>query len=398
MKIVYFYQYFSTPKGSWGTRAYEFAKYWVDQGHEVTIVTSVYYKSDLEAEKLVTNKNYEGINVKILNVLISNKQPVLKRIWTFIKFSILSSWFALTLKADVVLASSGPITIGFPGLIARYFRRRKFVFEVRDLWPHFPIQVGIIKNPIVIKLSYWFEKLCYKASDLIVVLSPGAKEDIKDRYGYTHSISVPNIADNELFGIRKKNWKLPGEFQGKKIAVYSGNIGHTNNSDLLLDAARILQKMERNDIIILLIGDGQQTEELVKKAKKAQLKTFKILNLMPKTELARWVQHSMCSVIPLTNIPVIGHSSPNKLFDSLAAGVPVIQTTNGWIQQLLDENYCGFTVDADNPEKLVEILIKMAENPDLVNKMGGNAQKLAVEIFDKKVLAQKMLDGIIRVQ
>ena len=395
MKIVYFYQYFSTPVGSWGTRAYEFAKHWVEQGHDVTIVTSVYYKSDLKAEKLVSDKNFEGINVKILNVEISNKQPVLKRIWTFAKYSILSSWYALTLKADIVLASSGPITIGFPGLIARYLRRRKFVFEVRDLWPHFPVQVGIITNPLLVKLSYWFEKLCYRAADLIVVLSPGAKQDIYDRYGYTHSISVPNIADNELFGNNKGNWVLPPAFREKKIAVYSGNIGCTNNSDLLFDAARILQKEGRNDIIILLIGDGQQKEELVEKAKKADLITFRILDLMPKTELARWVQHAMCSVIPLTDIPVIGHSSPNKLFDSLAAGKPVIQTTNGWIKQLLEENRCGFTVDTDKPEDLVQKLIQMADNPEMVLDMGVKAKKLAVEEFDKKVLAQKMLEGML---
>jgi len=115
MKIVYFYQYFSTPKGSWGTRVYEFAKEWVKEGHEVTVVTSVYSKSDIKAEKLIEDQYFEGIHVKIINVTIDNKQPFLKRIWSFIQYSLLSSYYALTLPADIVIASSGPITVGLPG-------------------------------------------------------------------------------------------------------------------------------------------------------------------------------------------------------------------------------------------------------------------------------------------
>lgn len=395
MKIVYFYQYFSTPKGSWGTRAYEFAKKWVEQGHDVTIVTSVYYKSDLQTDGLVTEKEFDGIKVKILNIEINNKQPAYYRIWTFIKYSILSSWYALKLQSDVVLASSGPITVGIPGLIAKLFKRKKFVFEVRDLWPHFPVQVGVLTNPIVIKFAYWFEKICYKYADLIVVLSPGAKDEIAERYGFNHSISITNVADNALFGRSSdKEWSLPNAFLGKKLAIYTGNIGQTNNSKLLFEAAKILRAKGRKDIVILLIGDGQQKDELFEKAITNELETFKILDLMPKTELVNWVQWSMCTVIPLTDIPVIKHSSPNKLFDALAAGKPVIQTTDGWIKTLLREHNCGYTISSDDPEKLANILIEMADNPKKVKVMGKNAKKLAVNEFDKNTLATKMLNAM----
>lgn len=173
MKIVYFYQYFSTPKGAWCTRLYEFAKEWVEQGHEVTVVSSVYSKSDLEAKKLIEDQYFEGIHVKVINVLIDNKQSFLKRIWSFIQYGVLSSYYALTLKADVVIASSGPITVGIPGLLAKYIRGRKLVFETRDLWPEGAIELGIIKNSLLKKIAYWFEKICYKASSYIVTLSPG---------------------------------------------------------------------------------------------------------------------------------------------------------------------------------------------------------------------------------
>jgi hypothetical protein len=133
MKIVYFYQYFSTPKGSWGTRVYEFCKEWVAQGHEVTVVSSIYSKSDLQATKFIEDQYFEGIHVKVLNIHINNKQPLLKRIASFINYCLLSTWYAITLKADVVIASSGPITAGLPGLAAKWLRGRKMVFETRDL-------------------------------------------------------------------------------------------------------------------------------------------------------------------------------------------------------------------------------------------------------------------------
>ncbi len=103
MKILYFYQYFSTPKGSWGTRVYEFAKEWVAEGHEVTVVSSIYSKSDLQAERLIENQVFDGIKVKVLNIRIDNKQSFLKRIFTFLAYSILSSWYALTLKLMLLL-------------------------------------------------------------------------------------------------------------------------------------------------------------------------------------------------------------------------------------------------------------------------------------------------------
>src|SRR5690554_5441722 len=249
MKIVYCYQYFSTPKGSWGTRVYEFAKEWVKEGHEVTVVTSVYNKSDIKAEKLIEDQYFEGIHVKIINVTIDNKQPFLKRIRSFIQYSMLSSYYALTLPADVVVASSGPITVGLPGLLARYIRGRKLVFETRDLWPEGAIELGIINNPLMVKTAYWFEKVCYKASSFIVTLSPGMTKNIKRRFGIAHVDDVTNAANITLFSTPLK--LVSDQVSSKSYAIYTGNIGMVNNSYWLYKAAKELKKLGREDIIIL---------------------------------------------------------------------------------------------------------------------------------------------------
>ncbi|PSL03964.1 glycosyltransferase family 4 protein [Cecembia rubra] len=393
MKILYFYQYFSTPKGSWGTRVYEFAKEWVAQGHEVTVVSSIYSKSDLRAEKWVEDQVFDGIRVKVLNVRIDNKQSFLKRIWSFVAYALLSSYYALTIKADVVVASSGPITAWLPGLLARFLRGRKLILEARDLWPEGAIELGIIKNPIVKRLAYAFENFSYQAANGIVGLSPGMQSHIAAKAPQRPVISVTNAANIKLFA-SKQNFQHPYLIP-EKYAIYTGNIGEVNNSRWLLEAAKVLQSKGRSDIKIVLIGEGQQREVLVDEAKSLGLTNFIHIGLMPKSELVSLVQHAMASLVPLKGTPVLDTSSPNKFFESLAAGVPVIQNTKGWMKDFLEINQVGFTLDPNNSEALANLLIELDAKKSLKVSLGERAKSLAAEQFDKKILAKEMLDFII---
>lgn len=395
MRILYFYQYFSTPKGSWGTRVYEFSKEWVEQGHEVTVVTSIYSKSDLKADKLIEDQEFEGIKVKVLNVIIDNKQPFLKRIWSFLKFSLLSSYYAMKLPADIVIASSGPITIGLPGLIAKYLRGRKLVFETRDLWPEGAIELGIIKNKTIQNFAYWFEKVCYNASSFIITLSPGMTQNIKKRFGFNKVDDVTNAANIELFS-ESKDFK-DTFLKRKSFAIYTGNIGIVNNSVWLYNAAKELRKLGRDDIKILLIGEGQQREELEELVKKEGIINFIRLGLMPKNDLVGYVQNAFVSLVPLKGSPVLDTSSPNKFFESLAAGVPVVQNTQGWMKDFLTQHKVGYTLDPNNPKELALKLIEMHDNPIETERMGANALNVAKKNFDKKYLADKMLKILTRV-
>jgi glycosyltransferase involved in cell wall biosynthesis len=394
LDIVYFYQYFSTPKGSWGTRVYEFASEWVREGHNVTVVSSVYSKSDVKATRFIEEQVFDGIRVKVINVSIDNKQPFLKRIWTFIQYAMVSSWFALTLKADIVIASSGPITVGLPGLLAHYIRRRTLVFETRDLWPEGAIELGIIKNPLLKKVAYGFERLCYKSSRLIVTLSPGMKTYIQEKHNHPNVISITNAANIELFSSPSI---FPNSFSiltPLKYAIYTGNIGEVNNSYWLFETAKELTKRGRSDIIILLVGEGKQREELEQAAEKQNLKNFIRLGLMPKKDLIPLIQHALVSLVPLKGTPVLDTSSPNKFFESLAAGVPVVQNTKGWMKDFLDKYKVGFTLDPNSASSLADCLIELDANPSIREAMAPVAMNIAKSEFDKNILAKKMLEAL----
>lgn len=393
MKILYFYQYYATPKGSWGTRVHEFAQEWVKLGHEVQVVTSVYSKSDLKATRFIEHQEFEGVKVTVINVRIDNKQPFLKRIYTFLAYAICSIGYALSAKADVVIASSGPITVGIPGLVAHYFRGKKLVFETRDLWPEGAIELGLIKSPWIKKVAYALEARCYKASSLVVALSKGMRQNIEKRFPEVKVVDVTNAANISLF-------TSPVTFEGRQVlspksyAIYTGNIGEVNNSLWLLEAATVLQQRGREDIKILFVGEGQQRELIENQIQKRGLKTLLVWGLMPKKDLVGLIQHALVSLVPLKGTPVLDTSSPNKFFESLAAGVPVIQNTQGWMKEFLEEYQVGYTLDPNDPIQLAEQLIALSRNPEDLAEMGLRAKKLAAEQFDKDYLADKMIRAI----
>ena len=395
MKILIFYQYFTTPKGSWGTRIYEFSKEWVKKGHEVTVVTSIYSKSDLQAKKFIETQKFEGIEVKVLNIKIDNKQTKIKRIFTFIAYSITSSWYAVKLKSDIVIASSGPITVGIPGLISQMFSKKKFVYEVRDLWPEVPIEIGVIKNSFIKRIAYHFEKKLYTKANLVVGLSPGMRDYVKINFNHKNVISVTNSANLNLFG-EKKDFK-----ENKKLnkndfyAIYTGNLGKINNSFWVVNAARKLKEENNEDIKIVLVGDGQLKEEIITVIEKEKLNNLIHFDLMPKEELVPFIQQATVSLVPLKTTPVLDTSSPNKFFESLAAGVPIIQTTKGWIKDYLDNNNVGFTLDGDNSDSLADLLIELKNNPDKVHVMKEKAKECAKRDFDQVYLSEKYLSALL---
>jgi len=394
MKILYFYQYYSTPKGSWGTRVHEFSQEWVKQGHEVQVITSIYSKSDLTAKNFIEHQNFGGVKVTVINVQIDNKQHFLKRIFTFLTYAICSIWFALTLKTDVVITSSGPITVGIPGLVAKYVRRKKLIFEVRDLWPEGAIELGLIRYPFFQKIAFLLESRCYKASSLVVALSVGMKKNINKRFPMVNVIDVTNAANIPLFS-NKQTFEGQGKLEKKKYAIYTGNIGIVNNSVWLLEAAKALQSLGRKDIKLLIIGEGQQRELIEQEIQLHKLETIMVWGLMPKELLVGYIQNAMISLVPLKGSPVLDTSSPNKFFESLAAGTPVIQNTQGWMKDFLAMHEIGYTLDPNDPVQLAEKLIELDLQRDKLERMGARASQIAAEQFDKNFLANKMLNGIL---
>jgi glycosyltransferase involved in cell wall biosynthesis len=396
MKVVYFYQYFTTPEGSYNPRVYEFARRWVKAGHQVTVVTSWFDRSDLKPAGFVSRSTIDGIQLRVLNIGMSNKHGILHRLYSFLAFAVIASWYAITLPADVVVASSGPITVGLPGLVSRFLRRRPLVFEVRDLWPQGAIEMGFLRNPLLIFMARFLEKCCYRAAAKVVVLSEGMGDWISRTYELDHIAVVPNAADNELFEklgceqIPEPERRIADKTT-KKTVVYAGNMGPGDDCGQLLDMAKRLREYpDGKDVDVVLIGDGKQGAALRARAQEESI-PVRFPGFIARRELIPILSRAQCVVFATKNLPFYSTCSPNKLFDALAAGVPVVQTTQGWIKDLLERENCGLTVRPNDPVGFSGAVMRVLNDPDLSARLGANAKRVAQTLYDRDFLSCKML-------
>lgn len=402
MRILYFYQYFTTPRGAWSTRAYEFARRWVEAGHRVTVVTSVYDKSDLEPSGLVARRWIDGIDVRIVGVELSNKHGFLRRLASFAAYAKIASWIALVHPADVVVCSSGPITVGLPGLVARWLRRRPLVFEVRDLWPEGAIQLGVLENRAAIGLARRFEALCYRAAARVVALSPGQADDIRRRFPAVRPAVVPNASDNDIARQaraaedREGEAALPAWARGRSLALYAGTLGLIDDGSQLVDLAAELARRGRDDIAVVVVGDGAERPRLEAGAAERGLANIRFLGLAPRLEVFRWLLRARVALFTVKDVPFLATASPNKLFDAFACARPVVQTTDGWIGELLATERCGLTVPAGDTAAMADAVVRLTDDDELHGELAANARRLASERFDRDHLAAAMLAEIER--
>ncbi len=394
MKITYLYQYFGTPKGSWSTRVYELCKIWVDQGAKITVITSPYDKSDIQVDKLITKREIDGINLIIIDAGDSNRYSLLKRAYRAILFAIIATYYAIRVKSETVIASSGPITIGIPGLLSTLFSKKKLVFEVRDLWPSGAIELGLIKSKILKKVFLWFEGVCYNKSAFVVPCSQGMEMNISNRFPKLETLVIPNACDIELFskidiGFQFPNWLN----QNDKLLLYTGSLGLMDACDEIIHGFNLLQN--KTNVKLVFIGDGTERnylEELVSGYKLENCVFF--LGLIPKIEVVQWYKRAFISFVVFKNYPILSTSSPNKMFDSFAAGVPIIQNTKGWISDIVNNFQLGFNVESNNPESMMKAINDSIQNQDLLFSYIQNVKKIAAEKYNRNTLGLTYLEKL----
>jgi len=399
MHVLYFHQHFSTPAGSTGTRSYEMAQRLITRGHKVTMVCgrSQMANSGLQGEPLNGMRRgiVEGIDVIEFCLPYSNYDSFLKRSQTFILFAWRSIKLALQLRYDLLFATSTPLTASIPGIVANFLRRKPFVFEVRDLWPELPMAMGVITNPVILAAMSVLEWVSYHAAKACIGLSPGIVQGIVRRGIDPKNVGmVPNGCDLELFNPDSGDiLRPPGVNESDFLAIFSGAHGIANGLAAVLNAAAELKRKGRNDIKIVFIGDGRLKPLLVKRVDDEGLDNCLFLSPVPKLKLTAYLRGANAGLMILDNIPAFYYgTSPNKFFDYIAIGLPVINNYPGWLAGIITESSCGIVVEPGNPKSFAEALEKLADNPDLTNKMGNNARALAEREFNRKDLGDRFVN------
>jgi glycosyltransferase involved in cell wall biosynthesis len=401
MHVLYFHQYFNTPGAAGGTRSYEMARQLIDRGHTVTMVCAKQGKDGLDLsgnpEDPVRRGQVDGIRVIQFNLEYSNYMSLPQRAFIFLRFALRSVWLALRLDYDLVFATSTPLTAGIPGIFARLLRGKPFVFEVRDLWPELPKAMGVVKNPLVLAGMSALEWMSYRASSACIALAPGIQKGIARRSPKNHAIVViPNGCDLDLFCPGKReDLDLPGVGAMDCVAVFTGAHGMANGLDAVMDAAQVLLRRGRKDIVLVFIGDGKLKPVLVARAKNEGLENCRFIDPMPKNQLNRIVSCCDVGMMILDDVPAFYYgTSPNKFFDYISSGLPVLNNYPGWLADLIGEHRCGIAVPPRNPEAFADALCSLADDPRLRREYGRNARHLAEKMFSRDLLATRFVDWL----
>lgn len=396
MKIIYFAEHFCTPKIGGAVRPYQMAKRLVKAGHQVTMVCggdrSLLDLSQTK-KKNVFRGTIEGINVIQIALPYSNSDSIAKRSVTFLKFAIKSIGVAMKEDYDLLFATSTPLTDGLPGIFAKWFRRKKFVFEVRDLWPELPKALGM-KNPLLLLGMSVLEKRSYHAADACIGLSPGIVEGIRRRSQKGKPIAmIPNGCDLDIFSPSdsKKN-VIPGIEQADMVAVFTGAHGIANGLDAVLDMAAELKRRHEDHIKIVFIGEGKTKNHLIERADQEGLDNCLFLDKMPKKELNEVMNRADVGLMVLANVPAFYYgTSPNKFFDYIASGLPVINNYPGWLADMINQNKCGIAVRPDDPVAFADAMIELANSPELRQEYGRNGRALAEHVFSRDLLGEQFV-------
>jgi len=400
MRVLYFHQHFSTPKGSVGIRSYEMAQRLIARGHQVTLVCGSYDGGETGIQQpFVKGKRrckVDGIDIIEFDLAYSNSDGFIKRALTFAKFALRSIGLVFSEKYDLIFATTTPLTVGIPGIFARWLRRKPFVFEVRDLWPELPKAMGVINNPVVLGAMSLLEWASYRSAHRCIGLSPGIVEGIKVRGVAKERIElVPNGCDLTIFAAEQTPWRPECVKPDDLMAVFTGTHGMANGLDAVLDAAAELKKRNRSDIKLVLVGQGKLKPQLVERAKQEGLDNVIFHDPVNKNRLAGLMASADLGLQILANVPAFYYgTSPNKFFDYIAAGLPVLNNYPGWLAGMIKEHGCGFAIEPVNPEAFADALEHAANNREQLVEMGINGRRLAEQEFDRSKLSNLFVDWL----
>jgi len=312
------------------------------------------------------------------------------------RFALRSTWISLREPFDLVFATSTPLTAALPGMAARWLRGKPFVFEVRDLWPELPRAMGVITNPLVIWLMSVLEWTAYHSAHRLIALSPGMVDGIVSRGVEASRITmIPNGCDLELFNPKFNAEARERLKTDKLVVVYSGTHGIANGLEAVLDTASVLLRRRRRDIVIMLIGDGKLKPALQSRVVNESLSNVCFRDLMPKTELARLLASADVGLQVLSNVPAFYFgTSPNKFFDYLASGLPVLCCYPGWVSNMIEKHQCGVAVKPEDPEAFADKLVYLADHQCELEEMGFRARQLAEREFNRDDLSDRFVDWL----
>ena len=378
-----------------GTRHHELARFFAAAGHHVSIIASpVSYLTGRSEKNVKVSRDANGtIDIYRVYTYPALHKSFIHRVFSFVSFMVSSFFKSMAIRnIDVVWGTTPPIFQSFTGWLVARLKRKPFMLEVRDLWPAFAIAVGVLHNKTLIRLSLWLEKFLYTHADRVVVNSPGFIPHIQSRGG-KNIVLVPNGADPAFFNARPESCRAAHpEWRGKYVLLYTGAHGMSNDLDVVLRAAKLLENTPA--IHFVLLGDGKEKRALQERAEKLALKNLEFRASLPKTEMPAMIAAADACIAILKPVEMYKTTYPNKVFDYMACAKPVVLAIDGVIREVLEAARCGLFCKPGSPQKMSEAILKLYRDPSAARDMGLNGRRYLELHFDRAQIAGEFIKAV----
>jgi len=392
MNIAMFTDYFPPEVGSASNLFYELGAELTLKGHRVTVFTGFpKYNVDIDTlpsryrKRLWLKEVMKEMQIIRMRTLQMPRHILtlrgLDQITTSIAF-LFSALFLASHDIDIVLIYSPPLFLGFTGIALRCFTKAKVVLNVQDLFPQSAIDLGVLKNKILIALLRTAESRLYRSVNAVTVHSPGNKEYVihcgahESRTSIVHNpVDVRSLTPGGRMNSFRERYQIAEE---TFIVSFAGVIGYSQDLDVVIDTAKILEDKSR--IIFYIVGDGVEKERLLRKA--GEMRNIRFLPMISRPEYAELLRASDIGLVTLRRnvmTPVV----PSKILSIMASGRPIVASLpqHGDAPVIIREAECGLCTDPENPRKLAEAIEYLFENPDAAARYGSNGRDYAVKQF-----------------
>ncbi len=389
--------------GAPSARTFEHARHWASLGHSVTVITGFpnHPTGVIRPEyrgHFIRRENVEGIDLLRAWVYVAPNKGFTRRILNFLSFfcSSLILGSLLTKRPDAVVGTSPQFFCAVAAYCLSCVKRAPFVFEVRDIWPQSAVELGAIKNRLLIRFLEAIEAHLYRRAALIVPVAESTRRHLIAKGIPAEKIRViPNGIDAQYLASAtatpeqvRAELGLDGEF----IVSYIGTHGMSHALEIALQAAKNLEGDPA--VHFLFVGEGAEKEKLKQLATELGLSNVTFIDEQPRERLLAFYRASDVSLVPLKRLPVFKKVLPSKLFELMGVGCPVICGVEGEAAELVMRAEAGLCIEPEDAGALIGAINRMRDGAELRKQMGENGRRFVTTHYLRSTMAEKYIDAL----
>ncbi len=401
MRIAYFCQYFVPESAAPAARVSELAHEWTEAGHQVTVITGLpNHPTGVVPDEyrgvVFRRERLRGVDVWRNWLYATPNEGFIKKTLSHLSFML--STLVLSVPRlrghDVIIVSSPSFFVVITACLAHWIWRIPYVFEVRDLWPGVFVELGVLRNRLLIGALKRLEMFLYRRAVRVVVVTEAFRDVLIARGLPPASVSVvTNGVDVSLFqpslegraSIRRQH-KLEDAF----VVLYIGAHGISHGLGSILEVARRLA--DQPAVRFVFVGAGAQKASLVAQAEKMALANVRFLPSQPRERVPDWYNGADVVLVPLRNIPMFETFIPSKMFEIMACARPILASVRGESRRIFERSQGALVVDPEDAPAIAGAISRLEQDAALRAELGQRGRRFVLAEYDRRVLAERYLD------